>query len=82
MDQIKKNIMYWSKYDVSNWVSGLAREREIIECGDIFVKNNIDGQKLWDYHNYYLLKDLGIPTVGLKLTLGKQIETLCNDIHQ
>lgn len=74
--------MNWNEYQVSNWITDLARRREIDYQADQFVEKKINAQKLWDYRNYYTLKDTGVPTVGLRLTIYKLIENTFIDNHQ
>ena len=77
-----KKVMLWTSKDVSEWVDSVSREREMNLCGYIFEEKNIDGQTLWDYHSYDKLKDLNVPSIGLRLTLGKNILNLIRNDYQ
>ena len=77
-----KFVMNWNKYDVKDWINDVAREKEMADCGDLFENQNIDGTKLWDIKSYEKLKQMGIPSVGLKLTIFKKIETSVGDYYQ
>lgn len=81
-DYQTKPVMNWTKHDVSDWISSVAREKEMPECGSLFEEKDIDGQKLWDYHCFNKLKDLNVPTVGLKLTIGKKILNMVSNDYQ
>ena len=78
----KKLVMEWSKDDVAHWVTQVSIEREMPDCGHIFAEKGIDGQRLWDYSKYQNLKEIDVPTVGMRLILTQKIENLCGDFHQ
>ena len=82
MNEINKPVMKWNEYDVAEWISSISREREMGNCGELFVEKGIDGQRLWDYHNNQSLKEMGIPSVGLRLVLMRKIKTIVGNDYQ
>ena len=82
MDNKENNMMNWKKDQVCEWINNIAREKEVEECGYLFEQKNIDGQRLWDYHDYQRLKELNVPSVGLKITLFKSIKTNIGNDYQ